>query len=184
MRRSFSCGLLGLSLLFCGCAGLEKQSDFQPSPTETHLVDLMTQRLELARQVAWIKFQNHAKVKDAKREAEMLASLEQKAAVAGLSKETARNFFQAQILASRHVQEGLIFHWKRGGVLPAIPPLDLQRDVRPALDGISGELLQDLVVITGTPHNPMLARYAQKTIVGRGFPGAIAREASAPLRVR
>ncbi|MEI6338419.1 MAG: gamma subclass chorismate mutase AroQ [Verrucomicrobiota bacterium] len=184
MSRFFSCGLVGLALVLSGCAGSAPKAALEPSPTETRLVELMTQRLELARQVAWIKFQNQAKVKGVKREAELLASLEQKAAAIGLARETARVFFQAQIQASCQVQQGLISGWKRGGVLPAIPPLDLQRDIRPRLEAISEELLRDLVVITRTPPDPGLARSAERTMVARGFSGAIAREASAPLRGR
>jgi len=144
----------------------------------------MAQRLELARHVAWAKFQNDAKVSDPKRESELLATLELQARDTGLPEEIGRNFFQAQIAASRQVQEKLISHWKRGGTLPAIPPMDLRSDIRPRLDAISQELLRDLAVIGKTPFQPGLSGYAEQTLVARGFSRSIARQAAAPLRVR
>ncbi len=171
-------------ILLAGCGTIAPSRTFVPSPTEVHLVDLMARRLELARHVAWAKFQNDAKVGDPKRESELLAARELQARETGLPEEIARDFFQAQIVASRQVQEILISKWKRGGTLPAIPPRDLRFDIRPRLDVISRELLRDLALITKMPFKPGLAGYAEQTLAARGFSPSIAREASAPLRVR
>lgn len=185
---SEACGVLLRSgvvlLLLAGCGTNAPSRTFVPSPTEVHLVELMSQRLELARHVAWAKFQSDAKVSDPKRESELLAALELQARESGLSEKIARNFFEAQILASRQVQEKLISNWKRGGALPAIPPMDLRLDIRPRLAMISQELLRDLAVTEKTPFKPGLAGYAEQTLAARGFSPSIARQAAAPLRVR
>lgn len=162
-----------------GCAG---RSRFSPSPAEIRLVELMAQRLEMAREVAWIKFENNAPVKDRKRESELLVSLVAQGTQAGIPAAEVESFFQAQIRASRQVQSGLIFGWRRGRTLPAIPPRDLRRDIRPQLDRISAELLRELAAGTGRGANPALAGYAESVLRSRGFSWYVARIAADPLR--
>ncbi|MEO8205551.1 MAG: chorismate mutase [Chthoniobacterales bacterium] len=48
---------------------------FQPTSAEIRLVDLMALRLELSRQVAWVKYLNTAPIYDPKREAELMGEL-------------------------------------------------------------------------------------------------------------
>lgn len=162
-----------------GCAG---RSGFTPTPAETRTVELMAQRLEVARDVAWIKFQNNAPVQDRQREAELLASLVAQGTQAGIPAPQVAAFFTAQIRASRQVQSGLIFGWRRGRALPASPPWDLRRDIRPQLDRISAELLQELAGGTARGGNAALADYAERVIRARGFSWYVARIAADPLR--
>jgi len=173
--------LLASLTVVCGCSTSGSKSTFQPSPAEAQLVELMAQRLELAREVAWIKFQNNAKVRDPKREAALLTSLTMEARTMGISPIMAEDFFEAQIRASRTVQTELIWGWKQGQTLPAIAPKDLQRDIRPKLDRISKALLRELVVLSGTIRDPRLKSYAAQTIRARGFSSNAARQAVEPL---
>lgn len=169
------------AVLLGGCAGPASQEAFQPSVSAGRLVELMAQRLELAREVAWIKFQNNTPVRDPEREAALLNSLTMEARTTGLSPELAGDFFEAQIRASRDVQTSLITGWKRGQPLPAIPPRDLQTDIRPRLDRISKAMLRELAVVSRTPVGAQLRNYAIRIIQSRGFSHAVAREAAAPL---
>ncbi len=162
-----------------GCAGRQR---FSPAPAEIRIVELMAHRLEVAREVAWIKFENNAPVKDPRREAELLASLVAQGSQAGIPAPLVESFFGAQIRASRQVQSGLIFGWKRGRPLPAFPPRDLRRDIRPQLDRISADLLRELAGGAGRCGNPALAGYAERVIRARGFSWYVARIAAAPLR--
>ncbi len=178
----FRSAAVGLTLVLCGCSGSMRPAAFSPSRAEARLVEFMVQRLELACQVAWNKFQNNGPVKDPKRETELLASLELQARRIGLSEEVGREFFEAQIAASRQVQEKLISAWKRGTSLPAVPPRDLRRDIRPRLDAIGEQLLRDLAEVKKSAPHPGLAGFAEKTILARGFSSSVAGTAAAPLR--
>jgi chorismate mutase len=137
----------------------------------------MVKRLEIARHVAWVKFQNNLAVKDPKREAELLAALVGQGQKAGVPGKTVEAFFTAQILASRTEQEELIRLWKRGATLPVFPPWDLKRHIRPRLDAISSEMLEAL----RTPLSPGFARYAYLKLRASGFSHAVATAATAPL---
>lgn len=183
MRKLSQVGVLAMvvAVLLGGCAGQPARQAFVASPAEARLVELMTQRLELAREVAWIKFQNDDKIRDPKREAELLTSLTTQAQTMGISPALAGDFFNAQIRASRQVQWEYIHKWKRGGTLPAVAPKDLRRDIRPRLDILSKELLRELAVISKAPASPQLASYAARTIKARGFSATVARIAAGPL---
>src|SRR4051812_31907649 len=80
----------------------------------TVLVDLMAQRLAVARDVAWNKFNTGAPILDAPREQAVLTALVSQAVRTGVARETATQFFTAQIAASRQVQLELIEGWQRG----------------------------------------------------------------------
>lgn len=177
-RRAFAGALmLALAGLISGCVHPATRQGFVPTASETKLVEAMAHRLEVSRHVAWVKFQNNQPVRDAKREAEVLATLTQQGEAAGLSAETVNAFFAAQIRASRREQAQLISSWKRGGTLPAYAPWDLKRHIRPKLDAISREMLQAL----RTPPRPGFARFAEAYLRQQGFSRSVASTAVAPL---
>jgi len=173
--------LLFLVLLLVGGGCVAPKKSAAPSEAEGRLVELMARRLEVAREVAWIKFQNDAPVRDPKREAELLASLTGQAGALGISPEVAGRFFSAQIRASCRVQDELIRYWKRGGTLPALPPRDLRHDIRPRLDVLSASLLRELAEVARTPRPTGLAAYARETLRSRGFSRPVAGMAAGPL---
>lgn len=169
------------ALLLGGCTGsTSSQKTFKPNPAQMRLAELIVQRLEVGRQVAWIKYVNEMAVKDPEREALVLASLTEQASQLGVSPEITKDFFQAQIIASRRLQEQLIHKWKRGASLPTYPPRDLRRDIRPRMDYLGTELLKELRVVR-LP-DAELAKYTEAQIEQRGFAGLVARQATAPLR--
>ena len=162
-----------------GCATPPSKS-YQPTPQQAHLAELMVQRLEVGRQVAWIKYVNALPVKDPKREAELLAALNEQGNRLGVKAATTEEFFGAQMGASRALQEGLIHGWKRGRPLPAYPPRDLKRDIRPQLDYISTAILRELRVVK-LP-DAKLAAYTTAQMRERGFRGGAVSRATAPLK--
>lgn len=168
-------------LLMVGCAGTSaRRGAFQPNQNQARLTELIVQRLEVGRQVAWIKYVNHIPVKDPEREALVLNSLTEQGIRMGGDPAVTKEFFCSQILASRMLQEQLIRKWKRGSELPAYPPQDLKRNIRPKLDYLGSELLRELAVV-GLP-DPVLAGYAVTKIRQRGFSESVAHVATAPLR--
>lgn len=167
--------LLGLG----GCATQGPNAGFRPTADQARLVALVEQRLEIARRVAWIKYQDSLPVKDAKREAALMDSLVKQGRVVGLPEARVRSFFGAQIEASCEVQAHLIYRWKRGATLPTYPPQDLKKEIRPQLDAISAEMLVKLRKV-GTD-NPGLQTYAWKLLRKNGFSWRVAGLASYPL---
>ena len=177
-RRAFLGGLLFvMSQVLSGCVHPSARPAFAPTASEARLAESMASRLEISRHVAWVKFQNNLPVRDPKREAEVLATLVQQGEEAGLSAETVQTFFAAQIRASCEEQARLIRLWKRGGTLPAYPPWDLKRHIRPRIDAISREMVQAL----RTPPRPGFGRYADGLLRERGFSRGVAGAAVASL---
>jgi chorismate mutase len=68
------------------------------------VIDLVSQRLDLAEQVALYKWQNNQSIDDPVREAALLASVAAQANASGLSVQFAQQFFQDQINASKIIQ--------------------------------------------------------------------------------
>ncbi len=168
------------AIVMGGCATVPSRPVFQATAEQARLTELMVQRLEVSRQVAWIKYVSQLPVKDPAREAQVLASLTEQGSKLGLNPAGTQEFFGAQILASRQTQEQLIHKWERGATLPAYPPYDLKRHIRPRLDYIGQEILHQLKVVK-LP-DPALAGYATAQIRQRGFSGSVARTATIPLR--
>lgn len=139
----------------------------------------MEQRLEIARHVAWSKYQDNLPVKDARREAALMDSLVKQGRAAGVPEARVRIFFGAQIEASCEVQAHLIHKWKRGATLPTYPPVDLKKDIRPKLDAISAEMLVLLRKVG--PNQPGLPMYAWQVLRKNGFSWRVAGLASYPL---
>ena len=141
--------------------------------------NLLATRLEVARHVAWIKFQDHAPVSDPIREAEILNTVTNAGVALGIPAEEARRLFAAQLRASRLAQEQLIRGWSRGATLPAYAPADLGRDIRPRIDAINRDILD---AWKNVPHRAAgFRRCVEQQIRDRGFSWRVARTAAAPL---
>jgi chorismate mutase len=109
----------------------------------TNLVALASQRLALAEPVARWKWANHKPITDPRREAELLASVERRAAASGIEPAYARAFFEDQIAASKIVQDALFTQW-RATRAPDGPAPDLATQTRPQLDRLTQALLAGL----------------------------------------
>ena len=103
---------------------------------------LVDARLLLATDVAQYKWNHHLPVEDLPREAQVIASLGQRAHALDVPQAWAEAFFRAQIEASKTAQNELFQGWHqlRRGDFPAAP--DLATVTRPKLDRLTDELLR------------------------------------------
>jgi hypothetical protein len=99
----------------------------------------------------------------------------------GLPASTVRRFFQAQMAASRMVQADLMRYWKEGNPLPAAPPRDLKREVRPQLDAFNTGLLTQLAEAGPAARGPELKARATRYLLARGLPEAATSKAVSPF---
>jgi chorismate mutase len=105
---------------------------------------LIDQRLSLMTDVARAKWNSGSAIEDPIREQQLLADVEVKARMVGISAEWAQHFFRFQIEAAKEVQYCLFAHWtaERQGPFPEVQ--DLRTGIRPKLDRLTDELLQEL----------------------------------------
>ena len=62
----------------------------------------------------------------------------------GLDKAVVSNFFKAQIEANKLVQYSLLAEWRRAGKAPHHTPISLANTIRPQLDHVEMELIEEL----------------------------------------
>jgi chorismate mutase len=109
------------------------------------LVETSARRLNLAREVAFAKWDNGAAVEDPPREEHVIASAVTEGKTEGLDPAVVSKFFRAQIEANKAVQSSLLSTWDRVGKAPDHPTKDLTTTIRPQLDEIQKELIEELV---------------------------------------
>jgi chorismate mutase len=108
------------------------------------LADLAVQRILLADKVAAAKFGTGQPIDDPVREQQVLDQVAARSRELGISPAASIRFFQAQIEANKVVQRGLFQRWtQHPGEQPAERP-DLPGEVRPQLDRITGQILDQL----------------------------------------
>ena len=177
---------VALAGLFAGCAGSSQPGSssggFLPTSDQIWLVELMSQRLQLAPAVAWTKYQAGSPVLDPEREAEVLANVVILGASLGLPQNQSEPFFIAQMEASRAVQTFYFNRWDRGKNLPQAPPVSLAWVIRPQIDVINAGMVTTLVRLAGKANEPGFARYAEKKLRERRFPREAVTAAVRPLR--
>jgi chorismate mutase len=110
------------------------------------LVDASARRIQIARQVAFAKWDSHRSVEDQRREEEVISAAVAQGAARGLDRAFVARFFRAQIDASKFVQYALLSEWRRVGRAPQHAPFDLSRTIRPELDGIESRLIDELAL--------------------------------------
>ena len=115
----------------------------------------MAERLRLAQEVAWVKWQNGLPVRDPERESAVLEKLIRQGESAGIDEILVARFVRAQIEASCLEQEAWISKWRKGEPLPAGEPPSLE-SLRIRLDRISTLLLAEWAAAPTTP--PAAAR--------------------------
>ncbi len=137
IRLFIFAAMMGVPSLFGGVSVTE------PSAPD-RLTQLMIERLEVARKVAWAKYQNSQPILDAERERDVLSARIEAGSRLGLPPERVGEFFTQQMAASRSEQASVIRLWSRGAELPPWGPLELREDLRPELDRIDRALLAEL----------------------------------------
>lgn len=144
------------------------------------LATLMRQRLDFAPRIAWIKYQSGQPISDNAREAVLLKNLEEAGQKLGLNPQRVREFFSAQMAAFQTVQKEEIDSWEAGEPAPKFTPMDLQTEIRPAIEKLNGELLA-LLAKPDVEHSAALAKHCEGVLRDGGFSEAASRLATAPL---
>jgi chorismate mutase len=109
------------------------------------LVETSAQRLNLAQEVAFAKWDNGTPVEDPPREQHVIASAVTEGKTEGLDPAVVSRFFRAQIDANKVVQSSLLSSWHKAGKAPDHQSRDLTTTLRPQLDAIQKQLIKELV---------------------------------------
>jgi len=112
------------------------------------LVDLSATRLDISQKVALTKWDTNQPIADPPsdpREKEVIAAASDEAKRRGLSSDLASAFFADQIEASKLIQFALMANWRRTGQAPTDPRADLQTELRPALDKLRTQFIDELI---------------------------------------
>ena len=108
------------------------------------LTGLIGERLSLMTGVARAKWNNGSAIEDPVREQQLLNDVGSKAQALGLSAEWAQHFFRLQIEAAKEVQYCLFAQWTAAGQKPFQEVQDLRTTIRPELDRLTVQILQEL----------------------------------------
>jgi chorismate mutase len=136
-------GLALVALLVSGCATTATFTGADTTAVD-RLLELMKERLDVAPQVARIKWNTKAPIEDLAREKQIIDDVAKRASEYGLDPDVARMFFRAQIEASKAAQIALHAKWTASTQAPFANMADLNQDIRPALDRLTPLLLRAL----------------------------------------
>lgn len=116
------------------------------------LLQGMARRLEISREVAWIKWKSHLPIEDGPREEALLAALP---TLAGLDPDRSRHFMEAQIEASKELQTWLMENWESQ---PSYVPGQGRKlaEIRQELDHLTLQLLTQLQATQSNPDEILL----------------------------
>ncbi|WP_294403609.1 gamma subclass chorismate mutase AroQ [Prosthecobacter sp.] len=161
--------LLGLALILSACS------------SRRSLPALMVERLNWMDEVALAKQVKSLPITDPVREAELLRTMTQRGAAAGLKPESVRRFFTGQMQAAKVVQE----EWLRQhpqGVTSYIKVPDLTQTVRPALDDIGRQMIARLAQPRGPEESSVILNEARRRMTRAGFSEEVMQAALAGLQ--
>jgi chorismate mutase len=132
---------LALALTLCTTCNAQQQ---RAADRLAPLVETSAHRLSIAEQVALAKWDSGAAVEDTSREEQIIAAATKAAEARGLNPSSVANFFRAQIEANKLMQYSLLADWRRAGKAPDHAPVDLAKTIRPELDQLQTELIDEL----------------------------------------
>ncbi|MFJ8468080.1 chorismate mutase [Streptomyces swartbergensis] len=159
--------------LALGTAGLATAAE-RPVPVRhtaaahdlTPVTELLAQRLLLADKVAAAKYGTDTPIDDPAREAQILDDVRSRAVGLGLDPDAVAAVFRDQIEANKLVQRGLYARWDANpGERPTERP-DLAKEVRPALDRITTQLL---AALDGTERARTLPSCGPRLVTAAGW---------------
>jgi chorismate mutase len=130
---------LPVVVLVLGTGPAYGANDLLPS-----LVQTSAERLQLAEKVALAKWDSGGSVEDPVREEQVIQNAVREAETRGLNPTQVRDFFRAQIEANKVVQYSLLSDWLRAGEAPPHGHIDLVKEIRPQLDEIQKQLIEEL----------------------------------------
>lgn len=157
-RRAVLAGAVSLSALALGAASAVAAEEPGRLDALNRLIELIVARLDVMPDVARNKYNSGAAVEDAPREAQVLALVASQAAQAGVPRNFAERFFQAQIDAAKMLQQARIDLWKNQNQSLFADVPDLARDIRPKLDALTPQFIAALLSFA-----PLFAEPAVKT---------------------
>ena len=108
------------------------------------LSSLIEDRLSVMTDVARSKWNNGSAIEDPVREQQLLADVGAKAQALGISVEWVQHFFRFQIEAAKEVQYCFFAQWTAAGQKPFPAVQDLRSVIRPRLDQLTVQILQEL----------------------------------------
>lgn len=129
----------------------------KPTPAPASLAPLLqavSERLDIADQVALTKWDSGKPIQDSPREQQVIANAAQEAATYQLNPEDVSQFLAAQIEANKLVQYALLAKWHAAGKAPTIARPDLVKQIRPALDQLQVRLLQHYAAFAASRQDP------------------------------
>jgi len=145
------------ALLLTSCATPPLPEECEP------VVAMMAGRLELARDIAWAKWEEGLPVRDPVREAALIEKLTRQGEAAGIEELLVLRFVRAQIEASCLEQEAWMKKWRKGTPLPAGEPPALD-SLRKRLDQMSPLLLAEWAAAPTTPRAAARQRLLKSVI--------------------
>jgi serine protease Do len=150
------------------------------------LLRIMQKRLLAMNEVAGWKWNHRVEILDSAREKDSLAKIAARAKELNIDAAAATRFFQAQLEASRLLQQDAIAGWQKDNVLASAKG-DLAKDLRPRIDQINEELLQTFGDVLRYWPDAELAiaqriqRQSPQTLAGPGINDAVRGKAIAGL---
>lgn len=140
------------------CEGVFRHQSAHPSSIQGEecdalnaLIDASVQRLALAREVAFVKWDDGTPVEDVVRERQVIDAAVTAGREVELPAEFVHRFFSAQIEANKLIQYALLTKWQAQGRAPEHSGIDLAATVRPQIDRIQAVLISALVNRTCSP---------------------------------
>lgn len=164
MRNRLLCLFTAFSLTGCTAAAPQH-------PALEPLLAIIEQRLAIAQAVALHKWDKGQPVQATEREQEVLMRVQVAAPVFGLAPHDTEAFFADQMEANKLVQYTLLHQWRLAGQAPHHLRADLQTVIRPQLDRLESQLLEQLAAFRRQDGQACAQRVAS----------AIASRPSAPL---
>jgi chorismate mutase len=177
-RRQVLFGMVVLPWwLLGGCTSMPAALPPAQQQAADHLLQLMDQRLAVATKVAQAKWNSGAPIDDPVRERQILDKLTAQLPSADeQERDAVRRFFQAQFDAGKIIQRDLHAQWRQQQRGRFSNPPDLARDIRPALDQLTPQLLAALHQV-----RPLLPQAAMRLWLQQRSQTLLARDAGAEV---
>ena len=178
---------LGVALVAFVVSGCATTTRFTAADTAAvdRLLGLIGERLDVAPEVARMKWNTKAPIEDLPRERQLLDGVAKRATEYGLDPAIAGAFFRGQIEASKAAQNALHAEWRASTQAPFVTGVDLDRNIRPVIDRLTPIMLRALAEALPVIHQPggrQLVGARSKAILAKAPGGAAAvREAVTPL---
>jgi chorismate mutase len=186
LRRRLTSALGLVSLLSAACCASGPRFSGDDTAKVDNLLVLVRQRLEVAPEVARVKWNTKAPIEDLPREKQIVDGVARTAPDRGLDPAVAAAFFQGQIDASKVVQRALHEQWTAKAQPPFEKVPDLVKDIRPVLDRLTPALVEGLAeampVLSRPGAGELLAERTRSVLAGAPGGDAAVEVAVAPLR--